>query len=316
MNNYSKDNLNMSADSLPSKILKLPFKLGLGTLKALKAAIFTKGGVSKRVQLFAQSMIDSVHKVHKEKEKAEKKAQQDAKTPVKNTMGAITEAVQTDDTLSDDEKKDVEKAAAEALRDHKKGLSAETKKHTAAGLAKVKKDKDDLTLDEQLGLTATGIITLRALRKRFKKPEFKKIIASLKSTSTKTKFPIKRVLSQSLVGVFKLNDEKSAELFLKRLRIQPQNEETNKLFAKIGKGLNPTELDKVARMLKSRLFKKTKLGNVKKFLKLAKKLIKGSKSKLNVDDFTEFVYKIDPKDYPQMIEVFVGKSAPAAKKGA
>lgn len=309
----------MSLKSIPKNILKYPFKLGLGTLKAFKEAIFSKkGGISKRVQLFAQSMIDSVHSVHKDKEKAKKQAQKDVKKPIGNTMGAVTEALPTDDTLTEGEKKDVQTAFAEALRDYKKEAPDDTKKHAKAGFDKVKKKKEsELTLEEQLGLSATGVITLKALRKKFKtKAKFKKVLSSLNNASKRTKFPVQRLLYQSLAGLFHMKNEKSAMTFAKRLRLQPQTEATAKLLVKIGKGLSAKELDTVARIFKTHLFKHTTLMKIKKFLKKAKKLIKSSKDRLNVNDFTEFVFLVDVKDFPHMINVFTGKTNSPAKKGA
>lgn len=304
--------------SAASKILKYPFKLGLGTLKAFKEAIFRKkGGISKRVQLFAQTMIDSVHKVHKEKEKAKKKANKDVKKPIGNTMADVTAALPMDETLTDAEKKDTQAAFAEALRDYKKETPKETKTHAKAGFDKVKKNKDDLTIEEQLGLSATGIITLKALRKKFKtKAKFKKVLASLNNASKRSKFPVQRLLSQSLVGLFRMKDEKFAMKFAERLRLQPQTEATAKLLVKIGKGLSAPELDTVARMFKAHILKHTTIVNIKKFLKKAKKLMKSSKDRLNVNDFTEFVFLIDVKDYPRMIDAFTGKPNSPAKKGA
>ena len=263
----------------------------------------------KKIGLFLWSFTKNLLGISKERAETTKTTSKEVQAEINKTVEKYRKQSGLE-KVNEEDGNFYNRILATAMRSFKEA-DKETQKHAGSGLEALKnqkEDKDDLNREQKSSLAAVSVITLSHLKKKYpKRADFKKMLDRLAKTASKSKFPIRRLLNNSLVGVFKLKTEANAMLFVKRLNIQPAKPETAQLLVRLSHNPSSDDIEGIAKIFKKKLFKNTSKGNVKKLVKLIKKMTHEMKGSFSSENLTKFVFLVHEKDYKNMVSVFTGK---------
>lgn len=294
-------------------ILSLPAKLAGRVTNSLSEAYKEareKKDTSfpKKIGLFLWSFTKNMLGISKERAETTKTTSKKVQAEINKTVEKYRKQTGLEKVAKEDSNF-YNRILATAMRSFKEA-DQKTQKHAGSGLEALKnqrEDKDDLNFEQKSSLAAVSVITLSHLKKKYpKRTEFKKMLDRLAKVANKSKFPIRRLLNNSLVGVFKLKTETDAMRFVKGLNIQPAKPETAQLLIRLSDNPSSDDIEEITKIFKKKLFKSTPKGKVKKIVKLLKKMTHAVKGSFSSENLTEFVFLVDEKDYKSMVSVFKG----------
>jgi hypothetical protein len=262
----------------------------------------------QKLDIFWQSFKESVTGVQKEKEEVSKEADEAVSKTLDETMKDATDEVALDDSVQGEDLNFFKEGVATFVRSLKE-LDLSIQPHAFSALKKVKKategKSEKLNYNEASALVSVAAMTLVEFKKQYpNKTDFKNAFERFSKLSENSKFPIKKILSGSVLGIFKITDEKEGLKFLEALGITPSLGD----LAGRGDASDAAELlsgiskqpivnrDGIISLLNKRLLKKTSKSNVGKIIDLVNKMIVEKSNTISADNLADLVFYIDEED--------------------
>lgn len=308
-----------------------PWKTIPALFEAVKKALKNKDkGFVEKIQIFWDSFKAEVKGLDKEKEKVTKKTSDQVKEGVAKTLKATNEKLglkPADPNKSPEQDKDLkelsEKVVAIGVNSFET-LDEEHQKNASTGLEKIAKaaegKQEQMTVSEAAATGGWALATLQSLKKESGNDpaKLKKTLDDFEKFSQKSKYPLNKLLTVSVLKVFKVSNPLSAYGYLDKLIGTWQMTKASLTIIPLLKKASLNEEDKteVAQFMKNNIFTHTSETNIKNAMAVIKTMITNKADHLSTENLAKLACYVDDRDYEKLIVLLAGKRIEIVAKAA
>lgn len=294
---------------------------------ALKEAFQSKDkNLLQKIGIFWDSFKSKMDEIGKEKDKATKEAKEGTAKTVDKTLdgtrkaAGLKEGAEKADKEFYDEVLAMAHTSARGLEDgHKSDFDT-----AFAQLDKAMKGEstETLTIDQSAALGAVGLGLILKLKEKYpEKEKFEEALKRLEKISENSNYPLKKMLSMSVLSVFRVKIDKASEGLsaigamvgmsekgpaMKLLDKFGMSQDEAKLFAKLKTSPIEDE-EKVVEVMKKRIFPNTDKEKVLVVAKKISEILKNKPASLSLEALAELAFNIDNADLKRLFVILGGK---------
>lgn len=298
---------------------------------ALKEAFQSKDkNFLQKIGIFWDSFKSKMDEVEKDKGSATKDAKEGTGKVVDKTLDGTRKAAGLKDGAEKADKEFYDEVLAMAHTSYR-GLEDSHKSDFDKAFAQLDKamkgeSTGTLTIDQSAALGAVGLGLILKLKEKYPEREkFKEALVKLEKISENSSYPLKKILSMSVLSVFRVKIDKAAEGLsaigamvgmsekgpaMKLLDKFGMSQDEAKLFANLKTSPIEDE-EEVVEVMKKRIFPNTDKEKVLVVAKKISEILKDKPTSLPLEALSEIVYNIDNTDLKRLFGILGGKEIKA-----
>ncbi|MFH1284085.1 MAG: hypothetical protein ABIH78_00650, partial [Candidatus Peregrinibacteria bacterium] len=277
-------------------------------------------GFFEKVKIFFSTFREEMNKVDEEQEEVSEETTKKVKQGVDETMKDAREAVALDKSVDKDDCEFHDEMVATAAS----SFEEMDEKYQTAGYGSVAKlqkavegKPEQMEFEEARAISGVAFMTLRKLKEQYPtKEKFKAALDRFAKISEKSKFPLEKLLSMSVLKTFKIKLPGVGDLFSGKLG---KVTDLSDFMGELGLGMEdawtlkgirkspPENRDEIVKILNEKIFKKTSATNVGRVTDILSKMIANKEDKLSTETLSELAFLIDNADFDNLVTVLVGK---------
>ncbi len=276
-----------------------------------------------RIGIFFSSFKEEMDKVEEDKDEATKEAKEGVGGAVDKTLDETRAAAGLKENMEKGDKDFYDEVLAMAHTSYR-GLEESHKSDFDAAFEQLDKamkgePMKTLSIEQSSALGAVGLGLILKLKEKYpEKAEFQGALEKLDKISENSNYPLKKLLSRSVLGVFKINvDVMSEGLSMLGSLVGGEKSPIMRLLDKFGmdegeakvlaKLKNSPIEEEVVDTMKKHIFPNTDKEKVGLVAKKISEILKNRPESLPLDAIAELAFNIDNADLKRLIEILGGK---------
>lgn len=300
-----------------------------------KAHESQKSGWMDKIGIFFSTFWKEMKDVKDEKTEVTEDTKRELAKGVTDTIADAQKAAALDDKKVDAPDKEFYDETMAMAVSSQKELDESRQADSLTALDTLEKvlsgsEVEPLTLNQNLALSGVGLKTLCKLKAKFSTPsQFKEALDRLDKISDNSKFPLKKLLSMSVLKIFKLKINKVSEGVDAVASIFGAAESpTMKLLDSFElpiddamklKALKTSPIEdepQVVTIMHKAFFPHTSEDKVKNVAHIINKLLVEKPDHLDTQIITDLAFNVEDADWSRMIEILTGKKAKDAAESS
>ncbi|OGJ42595.1 hypothetical protein A3B60_03110 [Candidatus Peregrinibacteria bacterium RIFCSPLOWO2_01_FULL_39_12] len=274
----------------------------------------------EKVGIFFSTFFSDMKELNEDEKKAVAEAEASVKKSLDETSKDAQKAVELADTVEKSDKEFYQEVLDMGVASLK-SLDADRQKSAHLGLKKLDtavktgkaSEKEIFEIDEAFSLAGVGFMTFQKLKQKFpNKDDFKKALDRLSTVSDSSQYPLKKLLSRSVLGIFKvdigLTDVDDVYKFVSDFGI-PVTEilSVKDTLSGIGaKEMDDLQRQKIIDTMGKFFFPSTDIANVGYVVDLIRQLKLNGTAEIDTQTLTDLIFHIDDKDHSRLVAVLTG----------
>ncbi|MBI5753788.1 hypothetical protein HZA40_01440 [Candidatus Peregrinibacteria bacterium] len=289
-------------------------------------------GLWTKITIFWETFSNEMKGIKAEEKKVSAEAKAEAGKSIKAKMKEAKEAVKLDDKTPAADKEFYDEVLAMGVTAGNE-LPVELQDAFKSGKGKLAQavrgeTPEDSTLDEVKAMAGAGLLTVTKLKAKYNNPtKFKDALDRLDKISDSSAYPLKKLLSMTVLKIFKIKIDVAGEALKgvgSMLRVSEKGDGMKLLDSlnlsvsdakKLG-GLKKQPIENesnIVAVMKKSIFPNTDEGKIRNVAKIVNKLLVEKPDRVDNQVLTNLVFNIDDRDMKRLIEILTGKKAEGAK---
>ena len=278
--------------------------------------------------IFFMTFFSDMKELNEEEKKAVAEAEKSVEKGVEETVKGAQEAVKLPDTVEKSDKEFYDEVLAMGVSSLK---SLDKDRQTAAytGLKKLDtsvkagkaSENEILEIDEAFSLAGVGFMTFQKLKQKYpNKDDFKKALDRLSTVSDSSAYPLKKLLSRSVLGIFKVDigitDAADVYKFVSDFGIGVTYVlSVYKTISGIGaKEMDDSKRQEIVDTMSQFFFPSTSKADVGYVVDLIRTLKLNGTTEIDTQTLTDLLFHIDDKDHSRLVTVLTGVTGSTEEK--
>lgn len=269
----------------------------------------------EKVGIFFMSFFSDMKELTEEEKKAAQQAEEEVKKGVDETVKGAQEAAKLADTVEKSDKEFYDEVLAMGVASLK-SLDKDRQTSAYKGLNKLDAAakggaSSKLEIDEACSLAGVGFMTFKKLKRKYpKKDDFKAALDRLSTVSDSSQYPLKKLLSKSVLGIFKVDigfsDAPEVYKFVSDFGIGLTD--IPSVYSTLsGIGKNPMENEQeIVATMKRFFFPNTSEGDISSAVKLMNNLKVSGPVEVDTQTLTDLLFYINDSDHDRLVAVLTG----------